>query len=257
MVISHDTFQESNFFCELGYCCVLIKSFLELYCKNDISNMFGYSFLNILHDKTFGDIGKNGVQKRLASPQNTRLAKAICFVFMADKLSGGLSVENLFKPNYCCSFPLIDASFLLKGYVGFKKSEKVSLVIKNKKIEERFVILNSKLCAIGNFFFLPNLSNLSGYKSFNLLTLFERKELFLHDFEMTIDDFTRLNCIEEEFFELKTIREALLQKLALVEDKNSQNLDLEDLFYGFICKIERLIDKRAEKLAFLLQEKLA
>ena len=149
-------FQENNFFCELGYCCLLIKDFIKEYCENDIERLVSFSFLDVIGHKKYGDVGKAGGKRKFATAENTKLAKAIYFLLYADKLEK-FSVKELFENSKYCSGVLINSFSILFGEdYSFKTLVSVFEGDEYSSFLKKVCSFYHKVNTIGNFVLLPN-----------------------------------------------------------------------------------------------------
>lgn len=284
---------EDNYFCELGYCCVLVKDFVKHYCNNDVANLFDFSFLKILDDEKFGDVGINGGKKKYASVANSKIAKAIYFIIFAEMIPK-LSVEDLFGNSlYYKGVFLNEFSTLFSEDYSLKTINNIFSKDKYEKFRKRIASFYNKINTIGNFIILPNLpikKEENNYKNINLSTfnnyfnfllnelnkvfnnsrdkdyqlslLVEANEFYFNsDFiDMNILDFCNTNKVEDyindEFFNSLNIQNSFKYSDLII----NKDLDIKDKFVDFaniyMDKTEQIIDKRSNYIISILKEKL-
>ena len=252
MQIKLNHLQENNYFSELGFCCILIKNFLQKYCENKIKKIKDFPFSKIISDKSYGDIGKKGGKKKTATIENTQIAKAIYFVLFAETLED-LSTTTLFsyKSNKIAPYK---STLIFQGYNIFGDDETLKTlknIFKDKKYStfiQKVANFQLKIQTIGNFILFP------ADKINNNSTIDTSIITYLLKLKTIDDDFYKLNLLEE------------------INELNKKNLDFKDIFLNqqsdnlkdifvqyaetYIEIAEKLIEIRANKIISLLIEKL-
>ena len=284
---------ENNYFCELGYCCVMAQEFVKHYCQGDVSNLSNFSFLKIIGDEKFGDIGKTGGKRKFACVANTNIAKAIYFILFAEKLPN-LSVEDLFEKSiyykgvYLNNFSTlfgedyslktINKIFSEEDYAYFR--EKISNFYQKCNTIGNFIILpelrtqkgerinkNYELADFNSFFnvFLDELNKVfedSTEKDIGLAQLIKENEFYFDSYyiDMNIRDFCSLNLVQDyitdEFFSSQVFKNPLT--FSDINQESNKNLKSEYVKFATIYmeKVEKIIDNRSQYIISVLKDKL-
>lgn len=290
MRVKKGNFQENNYFSDLGYCCVLVKKFLNIYCQNDISKLGEFNFLRIVDDSEFGDVGKSGARKKKASVSNTQIVKAIFFLLYGDKFT--FSFDELYSkiPLYKLNQfdVLFGEDYELKTLNNILKDEKYKIFL------EKVRIFYQKINSVGNFMFFPDIELIEcltdDEKGF-LLWNFPYSDVFLNEIKGVLgedksastliskfidnNDFyfssDYINWDFKSFCDFNLISDYIDIDCNIVNDfgPNYRFVDLlndredkifKDVYVNFamnyICKVESLIQKRGQKVFSILSNRV-
>ena len=287
------TFQENNYFCDLGYCCVLIKNFLRLYCQNDINKLSNFDFLRVIEDQEFGQVGKSGGRKKGALAQNTKIVKAIIFLLFADKLM--LSYNNLFEKNSNYKIFLLNQfDILFSEDYSLRTIKKIFVEPNYKNFIDKISLFYQKVNSIGNFIILPDLDKIDFLSSTETNTVSRKipySDVFLNELEkvfVSAEDKNKslANFVKENevYFDSSFIDKNLYNFcvfnllndyvdrdgrllnefyphytfIDLVNNKNDEKFKALYVEYStnYMCKVEDLIQKRAQRILSVLEKRL-
>ena len=230
--------RENNYFSELGFCCLLIKNFLQEYCDGNVENLITFPFSKIISSKKYGDIGKRGGKKKTATIENTQLAKAIFFLLYGEMLPE-LAVDVLFsyKSNKISPYRarlIFQRENIFGDDETLKTFNNVFADDKYLQFRKRLESFHFKLQTIGNFVLLHR-------EMFNI-------EINCCD---NINEDMSYAC--KVLFEGKTLN---FQKIFLnPQDDNLKNIFVQDVM-KYIEKVEKIIDQRANNICLKIKEKI-
>ncbi len=284
---------ENNYFCELGYCCVMAQEFVKNYCKGDVNNLFDFSFLKIIGDEKFGDISKSGGKKRSACVANTKIAKAIYFILLGEMLPN-LSVEDLFEKSiHYKGVYLNKFSTLFSEDYSLKTINNIFCEDVFTDFREKIFHFYHKCNTIGNFLLLPEIRTtkgekinknyeLSDFNNFfnlflkelnkvfensdekdaNLAQLIKENDFYFNSYyvDMNIKDFCNINFVKDyttdEFFTSAIFKNPLTFSDINQKIDDKQKTEYVKFATEYMNKIEKIIDKRTQYIVSVLKDKL-